>query len=177
MLKKTRCDGTLIRDLPPFTLLLPFVMPTRTGSMIYFEQELDVTETLRRVKSINRVLVKRREILTLFDVVICAAVRSVAMRPKVNRFISGNRFYQRNQIVFNFVAKKRAVRRRRGSQRQDPLRPRRDPRDGGREGEALRQEGGLGRGHGQRPGREDPGQVPAFRPEDRRQGPALARRP
>ena len=106
MLKKTRCDGTLIRDLPPFTLLLPFVMPTRTGSMIYFEQELDVTETLRRVKSINRVLVKRREILTLFDVVICAAVRSVAMRPKVNRFISGRRFYQRNQIVFNFVAKK-----------------------------------------------------------------------
>jgi hypothetical protein len=106
MLKKTRCDGTLIRDLPPFTLLLPYVMPTRTGSMIYFEQELDVTETLKRIKSINRVLVKRREILTLFDVVICAAVRAVAMRPKVNRFISGSRFYQRNQIVFNFVAKK-----------------------------------------------------------------------
>jgi hypothetical protein len=106
MLKSTRCDGTMIRDLPPFTLLMPYVMPTRTGSMIYFEQELDVTETVKRIKTINRELIKRREILTLFELVICAAVRAVALRPKVNRFISGNRFYQRNQIVFNFVAKK-----------------------------------------------------------------------
>jgi hypothetical protein len=105
MLKSKRCDGTLIRDLPPFTLLMPYVMPTRTGSMIYYDQELDVTGTLGRIKAVNRELIKRREILTLFDVVICAAVRTLAMRPRANRFISGNRFYQRNQIVFNFVAK------------------------------------------------------------------------
>ena len=74
--------------------------------MIYYEQLLDVTDTLKRIKSINRLLIKRREILTLFDVVICAAARALAMRPKANRFISGNRFYQRNQIVFNFVAKR-----------------------------------------------------------------------
>jgi hypothetical protein len=106
MLKKTRCDGTLIRDLPAFTLLMPYVMPTRTASLIYFEEEIDVTRTLAQVKAINRVLIKRREILTLFDVVICAAVRAVAMRPRANRFISGCRFYQRNQITVNFVAKK-----------------------------------------------------------------------
>jgi hypothetical protein len=106
MLKKTRCDGTLIRDLPPFTILMPYVMPTRTGSMIYYEQELEVTRTLARIKAANRELVKKREILTLFDVVICAAVRAVAMRPRANRFISGGRFYQRNQIAVNFVAKK-----------------------------------------------------------------------
>jgi hypothetical protein len=106
MLKKTRCDGTLIRDLPPFTVLMPYVMPTRTGSMIYYEQELDVTRTLAQVKAVNRELIKRREILTLFDVVICAAVRAVALRPRANRFIAGGRFYQRNQIAVNFVAKK-----------------------------------------------------------------------
>jgi hypothetical protein len=106
MLMKKRCDGTLIRDLPPFTILMPYVMPTRTGSMIYYEQELDVTRTLAQVKTVNRELIKRREILTLFDVVICAAVRAVAMRPRANRFIAGGRFYQRNQIAVNFVAKK-----------------------------------------------------------------------
>jgi hypothetical protein len=106
MLKKTRCDGTLIRGLPAFTVLMPFVMPTRTASMIYYEQELDVTGTLAEVKAVNRELIKRREILTLFDVVICAAVRAVALRPRANRFISGQRFYQRNQITVNFVAKK-----------------------------------------------------------------------
>jgi hypothetical protein len=106
MLKKTRCDGTMIHGLPPFTILMPYVMPDRTGSMIYYEQEVDVTGTLKHIKKVNRELIKKRKILTLFDVVICAAVRAIAMRPKTNRFISGNRFYQRNQIVFNFVAKK-----------------------------------------------------------------------
>jgi hypothetical protein len=106
MLKKTRCDGTLIRNLPPFTVLMPYVMPTRIGSSIYFEQEIDITEAQKRLKEINRELIKRREIVTLFDLVLCATVRAVALRPKVNRFISGKRFYQRNQIVFNFVAKR-----------------------------------------------------------------------
>jgi hypothetical protein len=106
MLKKTRCDGTLIRDLPAFTILMPFVMPTRAASVIFFDQEVDVTEAQKRLKEINRELIKRREIVTLFDVVLAAAARGVALRPKVNRFISGKRFYQRNQIVFNFVAKK-----------------------------------------------------------------------
>ncbi len=106
MLKKTRCDGTPIRDLPPFTILMPYVMPTRTASMIYYEQELEVTKTLARIKAVNRELIKRREILTLFDVVICAAVRGIALRPRANRFIAGRRFYQRNEISVNFVAKK-----------------------------------------------------------------------
>jgi hypothetical protein len=106
MLKKNRCDGTPIRNLPPFTVLMPFVMPTRAASVIFFDQEIDVTETQKRIKEINRELIKRREIVTLFDVVLAATARGVALRPKVNRFISGKRFYQRNQIVFNFVAKK-----------------------------------------------------------------------
>jgi hypothetical protein len=106
MLKKTRCDGTQIKDLPPFTVLMPFVMSTRTGSTIFFEQEIDITEAQKRLKEINRELIKKREIVTLFDLVLCATVRAVALRPKVNRFISGKRFYQRNQIVFNFVAKR-----------------------------------------------------------------------
>jgi hypothetical protein len=106
MLKKTRCDGKAIRGLPPFTILMPYVMPTRTGSMIYYEQEIEVTKTLARVKAINRELIKRREILTLFEVVICAAVRAIALRTRANRFIAGGRFYQRNQITVNFVAKK-----------------------------------------------------------------------
>jgi hypothetical protein len=106
MLKKTRCDGTMIENLPAFTVLMPFVMPTRIGSTIFFDQDIDITEAQKRIKEINRELIKKREIVTLFDVVIAAAARGVALRPKVNRFISGKRFYQRNQIVFNFVAKK-----------------------------------------------------------------------
>jgi hypothetical protein len=106
MLKKTRFDGTLLTDIPPFTLLLPYLMPRKTGATIYFEQDVDVSGTLDYMKTINRELIKKREIVTLFEVVLAAAARTLALRPRVNRFISGNRYYQRNQIVFNFVAKK-----------------------------------------------------------------------
>jgi hypothetical protein len=106
MLKKTRFDGTLLSDIPPFTLLLPYLMPKKTGATIYFEQDVDVTGTLDYMKSLNRELIKKREIVTLFELVMAAAARTLALRPRVNRFISGNRYYQRNQIVFNFVAKK-----------------------------------------------------------------------
>jgi len=39
-------------------------------------------------------------------VFLCAAVRTLALRPKLNRFVSGYNYYQRNRIIFNFVAKK-----------------------------------------------------------------------
>lgn len=106
MLKKTRSDATLIRNLPDFTRFMPFLMPNKMGSIIYYEQDLDVSATLGLIREINRELIKDREILTLFGVVINAAVRMLAMRPRVNRFISGYRFWQRNQLLINFVAKK-----------------------------------------------------------------------
>lgn len=106
MLKKTRSDATLIRDLPDFTRFMPFLMPNKGGSVIFYEQDLDVTATLDLIKDVNRELIKEREILTLFGVVINAAVRALAQRPKLNRFISGYRFWQRNQLLVNFVAKK-----------------------------------------------------------------------
>ncbi len=97
MLKKTRADGTLLRDLPHFTRILPYLMGTRTDSTIFFEQELDVTHALQYV---------RQRKVSFFQMFLCAAVRTVALRPKLNRFISGFNYYQRNAILFNFVAKK-----------------------------------------------------------------------
>lgn len=106
MLKKKRFDGTLVKDLPAFTLLMPYLMTDKKGSIIYFQQDLDVTWTMDYIKETNRKLIKEREILTLFEVVMCAAARSIALRPRLNRFICGHRYYQRNQILLNFVAKK-----------------------------------------------------------------------
>ncbi len=92
--------------MPAFTRLMPYLMPDKKGSIIFFEQDLDVTETLKYMRNVNRELLKEGEILTLFGVVMCAAVRAIALRPRLNRFISGYRYWQRNQILFNFVGKK-----------------------------------------------------------------------
>lgn len=106
MLKKTRFDSSLVRDLPAFTRLMPYLMPDKKGSIIYFQQDLDVTRTLPFIKDFNRSLIKEGTVLTLFEVVLLAASRAIAFRPRLNRFISGYRYWQRNQILLNFVAKK-----------------------------------------------------------------------
>lgn len=39
-----RSDGDLVRNQPPLRALMPFVMPGRVESTVYFEQRLDLTQ-------------------------------------------------------------------------------------------------------------------------------------
>jgi hypothetical protein len=84
--------------------MMPYLLPTRTESCIFFEQEFDVTKTLEyvRKRKNNAEGVK----ISMFYIFLYAATRAIALRPKLNRFVSGYRFYQRNRISFNFVAKR-----------------------------------------------------------------------
>jgi hypothetical protein len=107
MLKKSRPDGTYLRNLPHFTRMLPYLMPSRTDSSIYFEQEFDVTKAMKYIRDANGKRQGEERRITFFQVFLCAAVRTVALRPRMNRFVSGYNYYQRNRILFNFVAKKK----------------------------------------------------------------------
>jgi len=101
---KKRSDGTYIKEMHYFTRLMPYLMPTRSESCIYFEQEFDVSKTLEYVKK------RRKEAsginITMFYLILYAAIRTIALRPKMNRFVSGFQYYQRNRISFNFIAKR-----------------------------------------------------------------------
>jgi hypothetical protein len=104
MFTRKRSDGTYVKKMHFFTRLMPYLMPTRTESCILFEQEFDVTRTLEYVQK------KRDEAggikITMFYLILYAAVRTIALRPKMNRFVSGFQYYQRNRISFNFIAKR-----------------------------------------------------------------------
>lgn len=98
-----RPDGTLARDVPPFRRIMPFLMRTRNESVVYFEQELDLTRTLAFLSAYNAVS-KRR--CTLFHLFLWAAVRALAERPRLNRFVIGGRVYERDGIWISYSAKK-----------------------------------------------------------------------
>jgi len=103
MFTKKRPDGTYIKNIHFFTQIMPYILPTRADACIYFEQEYDVTKTMKFIRQ------KRKESeikISLFFIILYAAIRTIAQRPKINRFVSGYRFYQRNRISFNFVAKR-----------------------------------------------------------------------
>jgi len=100
-----RPDGTYLKKLHPFRVMIPYLMRTRTESILFYPAQLDLTKTLPYLKKINK---KRSDDdqVTLFHIIMNAAVRALAMKPQLNRYVSGNRFYQRNRLSFNFVVKK-----------------------------------------------------------------------
>ncbi len=101
-----RSDGVLLTKLPGFRKMFPFLMPTRTESMIVHQQLIPMKKTLAVLNKLNEGKGEKDRRYTLFHVVLAASVRLIAQRPENNRFVVGRRIYQRNKIVFSFVTKK-----------------------------------------------------------------------
>ncbi len=101
----TRPDGTLARDVPPFRRMMPFIMPTRTESAVYFEQQIDLTRTLPFIAAWNEAHPDKK--VTVFHVFLWAVVQGLHARPRLNRFVVGGRIWQRDGIWISFAAKKK----------------------------------------------------------------------
>ncbi len=104
-----RYDGTEIK-LSALKVLEPYVMPLRQTSWGICLQTYDLSKTLPFIKKYNEDNgLEKKNRLTLFQVCLCAAARSVAMHPQLNRFISGKLYFQRNRLNFAFVVKQKLV--------------------------------------------------------------------
>lgn len=101
----TRPDGERIPKLGSLRKILPYLMRTRNESVVYFEQELDLTETLAYLREKNEGHAEKQ--LTFFQIFLCAVTRTLAMRPKLHRFVVGHRTYQRKHIELSFAVKKK----------------------------------------------------------------------
>ena len=101
---KKRRDATYVRDLPPLRRIIPYLMPTRTESVVYFRQRIEVDLLLAWLEDSNADR-SPGERLSLFHVILTAIARTVRLRPEVNRFVSGRRTYQHDEISISFVVK------------------------------------------------------------------------
>lgn len=94
-----RRDGTLITDIGVLRRMLPTLMPSRNGAIVYYEQQLDLSQTLPWLEA-------RKPSITLYQLVIAGLVRVWSERPQLNRFTAGGKLYQRNEIAFSISVKK-----------------------------------------------------------------------
>ena len=100
-----RPDAYWIRDLDGLHAIMPHLMNKRTDAEVYVNMEFDVTEALRYIEEKNRREDEYKT--TLFHCILMAVAKTVYLRPDLNRYISGRRYYQRHEITLGFVAKKR----------------------------------------------------------------------
>lgn len=101
----TRPDGTLCKDVAPVRRIMPFIMPTRNESAVYFEQWIDLTNTQVFIDRWNAAHPEKK--ITVFHVFLYSVVKGLDQRPRLNRFVMGSKIWQRDGIYVSYAAKKK----------------------------------------------------------------------
>ncbi len=98
-----RHDGRRLRSLDPFFKIIPYIMRSRMDSQIFFEEKIDITHAEAYLRKRNKNSETRLSMLHIF---IAAAVRTLALRPALNRFVAGQKLFARNEILISLAVKK-----------------------------------------------------------------------
>jgi len=99
-----RYDGRRLRSLNPFYQITPYIMRTRVDAHDYFTDRVDIEraeEWLREKRAEGHVGLG---FLHLFMAVL---VRTMSQRPRLNRFVAGQRIYARNDLTVSLALKKK----------------------------------------------------------------------
>lgn len=102
----SRPDGKRAKDVPPFRRIMPFIMRTRNESAVYFEQEISLDAASAYLDEVSERTGRRA---TFFHLFLWAAVRTLAARPRLNRFVMGGKVWDRDGIWLSYSAKKSLV--------------------------------------------------------------------
>ena len=99
-----RKDATWIRDADPMHTLMPYLLLGRTDNEALMNDDVDMTRVMEYLKNKNTADIDFK--YTIFHVLLAAIAKTIYLRPEMNRFMQGNRLYQRNDISFAFVVKR-----------------------------------------------------------------------
>ncbi len=98
-----RYDGYRVRSLDLPFYIIPNIMRSRVDSQVFFEENIDLAPLEAYIR-------QKRDSdlpeLRLLHLVIAAAVRMLALRPRLNRFVAGKKIYAHNNIRFSMSVKR-----------------------------------------------------------------------
>lgn len=99
-----RKDGILLRDLDSMHFIVPILYPNRCDNEAFISECIDLTGVNAYLEEKNASDPVYR--YNLFQVIVTAMLKTVTLRPKMNRFIANSNVYQRNEVSAAFVVKK-----------------------------------------------------------------------
>ncbi|MBE6910508.1 MAG: hypothetical protein E7474_13205 [Ruminococcaceae bacterium] len=99
-----RKDATLLRHEDALHFIMGVIYPSRPDNEAYISERVDLT-------AINEYLARRNVEgidfkYTFFHLIVTALVKTVTLRPKLNRFFANGNYYQRDKVTAAFVVKK-----------------------------------------------------------------------
>lgn len=99
-----RKDGALIRDLDALHFIMPLIYKNRTDNEAFISERIDLTNAEKYLEKLNES--KPEYKYNLFQIIVTALLKTITLRPKMNRFIANKNYYQRNEISASFIIKK-----------------------------------------------------------------------
>ncbi len=97
-----RRDGYRLRGLDPYDTVSPYIMVERNVSSNFFRDQIEMSNVEKYIKEQKG---KGLANFGLLHVFIAAYVRTVSQKPYLNRFISGQKVFARNNIEVNMAVK------------------------------------------------------------------------
>ena len=102
--KGDRKDGRLLRDLDSLHFITGIIYPNRCDNEAYISETIDLTNANAYLEKKNAQNPEYK--YNIFQLLIAALIKTITLRPKMNRFIVNGNFYQRNEVSVSFVVKK-----------------------------------------------------------------------
>lgn len=101
--KRTRPDATLVGHLHPYRRLMPYIMPGRNESVVYFDIYVRAKRLLEYLGQAEPAFGA-----DVTQCIVAAMCRTISENPTMNRFVVGHRLYQRNEVSVTFSMKRKA---------------------------------------------------------------------
>ena len=99
-----RKDGTLLRDIDSMHYIMPLMYPNRCDNEAFMHLRIDLTRAEAFLAEKNACNPAYK--YNLFQLVVTAILKTITLRPQMNRFIANGNMYQRNEITAAFTVKK-----------------------------------------------------------------------
>ena len=99
-----RKDGARLTKIHSMHFVMPLMYPNRCDNEAFISERIDLT-------NINRYLAQKNAdnpeyTYNLFQIMVTAMLKTITLRPKMNRFIANQTMYQRNEVSAAFTVKK-----------------------------------------------------------------------
>lgn len=101
--KSSRKDGTLAR-VHPYRKMMPMIMPTKMESLVFFDQWLPTAELKSYLAEHGKPIG-----CNMTHIMVAAIARGLHAHPNINRFIAGQRIYQRDGVWMSFSMKRKKL--------------------------------------------------------------------
>ena len=100
-----RKDAALLRNADSMHFIMGVVYPNRPDNEAYISERIDLTAINEYLKKKNYEGIDFK--YTFFHVILTGLLKTITLRPKLNRFYKNENYYQRHEITAGFTMKKK----------------------------------------------------------------------